>query len=246
MRASLPMYDRPDLRGAHHRLWRGVRAALGHGPDTLSHPANPWDDWTAPDLLLSQTCGYPYRARLHGHVTLVATPEHRLPGCPPGHYASVFVARQSDPRSDPVEFAESPFAYNEPLSQSGWAAPATYAADRGFAFIDTRRTGAHVASARAVADGHADLAALDAQTWRLMQRHDPAARHLRVIAMTDPTPALPYITGPDRVPAPLRAALAQAIRTLPAPDRDALGLYGLVTIPAAVYLAVPTPAPPPA
>lgn len=246
MRASLPMYDLPALRGAHDRLWQGIRAELGDGPADLSRPADPWDDWLAPDLCLSQTCGYPYRTRLHGRVTLVAAPDHRLEGCPAGHYASVFVARRDDPRAGIAAFAASPFAYNEALSQSGWAAPAHHAAQLGVTFGDTRPSGSHAASARAVAGGAADLAALDAQSWRLLQRHDPAARHLRVLEMTTPTPALPYICAAGRDPAPLRRALAAGIAALSPQDRDALGLYGVVTLPAEAYLAVPTPQPPPA
>jgi len=246
MRASLPMYDRPELAAAHDRLWQEIRERLDTGPEQLSHPSDLWGDWEAPDLMLSQTCGYPYRARLHGHVTLVATPDYRLPACPPGHYASVFVARADDPRDTPAAFAQSRFAYNERLSQSGWAAPATYAADLGFSFDDTFSTGSHAASAHAVAEGRADLCALDAQTWRLMQAHDPVAEKLRVIGRTTPTPALPYITASGTDPERLRSALAQAVDALSKEDRDTLGLYGIVILPPEAYLQVPTPPPPPA
>lgn len=245
MRASLPMYDRPELAAAHDRLWQGIRTELNTGPDQLSHPADPWDDWQAPDLVLSQTCGFPYRARLHGHVTLVATPDYRLTDCPAGHYRSVFVARAEDPRDTPADFAQSRFAYNEPMSQSGWAAPATYAAHHGFSFGNTVCTGAHAASALAVAEGRADLCALDAQTWRLMQAHDPLAERLRVIDHTTPTPALPYITARGTDAAPLRHALTQAVGALSDVDRAALGLYGIVILPPEAYLRVPTPTPPP-
>jgi hypothetical protein len=30
-------------------------------------------DWLSPELYLSQTCGLPYRAALHGQVQLIAT-----------------------------------------------------------------------------------------------------------------------------------------------------------------------------
>jgi len=246
MRASLPMYDRPELATAHDRLWQGIRARLDSGPEQLSHPTDLWDDWQAPDLLLSQTCGFPYRARLHGHVTLVATPDYRLEHCPPGHYASVFVARVDDPRNNLTAFAEGRFAYNERLSQSGWAAPATHAANCGFSFVNTCSTGSHAASALAVAEGRADLCALDAQSWRLIQAHDSVAKRLRVIDRTTPTPALPYITASGTDPDRLRRALAEAIDALSNGDRDKLGLYGIVVLPPEAYLQVPTPSPPPA
>jgi ABC-type phosphate/phosphonate transport system substrate-binding protein len=244
MIASLPMYDRPETAAANDRLWQGVRAALGWGPERLTRGGDLWTQWLSPDLVLSQTCGYPYRAQLHGKVTLVATPDYGLRGCPPGHYCSVLVARADDPRTDLHAFAKAPFAYNEALSQSGWAAPQTHAQGLGFRFSNLIETGAHGASARAVADGRADLAALDALSWAMMRRHDAVAGALREIARTAPTPALPYITARGRDAGALFAALEQAIAGLDDRDRDALGLRGLCRLPAAAYLAVATPPPP--
>lgn len=245
MIASLPMYDRPELRAAHDRLWAAIRAHLGHGPAALTRGGDPLEHWLSPDLLLSQCCGYPYRARLHGRVALVATPDHRLEGCPPGHYCSVFVARANDARETPAAFARARLAYNEALSQSGWAAPQTHARDHGFAFTDTLCTGAHAASARAVAEGRADIAALDAVSWRMMQAHDDFAAALKEVGRTLPTPALPYITALGRDPAPLCAALGAAIAALAPEDRARLSLWGIREIPAADYLAVPDPPFPP-
>jgi ABC-type phosphate/phosphonate transport system substrate-binding protein len=244
MIASLPMYDRPETAAANDRLWQGVRARLGAGPEHLLREGDLWDHWQSPDLLLSQTCGLPYRSRLHGKVNLVGTPVCDLADCPPGHYCSVFVARRDDPRDDPRDFAGAVLAYNEALSQSGWAAPQGWAAERGFAFERVRRTGAHANSARAVAEGRADIAALDALSWRLMARSDSFAQGLRVIGRTDPTPALPWITAGTRDPAPIRAALTAALAALSAEDRDTLGISGLVEIAPEAYLAQPIPSPP--
>lgn len=245
MIASLPMYDRPETAAANDRLWRGVRRALGAGPRALTRAGDRWAQWQNPDLILSQTCGYPYRARLHGDVTLVGTPVLDLPDCPPGHYRSVIVARADDPRETPEAFATARFAYNEAMSQSGWAAPQNHARELGFAFEVPLWTGGHAASARAVTEGRADCAALDALSWMLMQRHDAFADRLREVARTPPTPALPYITARHRDPAPLFGALADAIAGLSPDDRRTLGLRGITGIPAAAYLAVPTPPPPP-
>jgi len=244
MIASLPMYDRPETAAANDRLWQGVRARLGEGPGELTRDGNPWDHWQSPDLLLSQTCGLPYRSRLYDRVNLVGTPVCDLPDCPPGHYYSVFVARRDDPRDDPRDFAGAVLAYNEALSQSGWAAPQAWAAERGVGFAETLHTGAHANSARAVAEGRADIAALDALSWRLMARTDRFAEGLRVIGRTDPTPALPWITAATRDPAPIRAALAAALAAMSAGDRDTLGISGLVEIAPEAYLAQPLPVPP--
>ncbi len=244
MIASLPMYDRPELQAANDRLWASIRDRLRIGPATLTRNGDIWDHWVSSDLVLSQTCGFPYRARLHGKVQLVGTPDNRLEGCAPGEYCSVFVARADDPRQDIEEFSTARFAFNEPLSQSGWAAAANYAFDRGFSFSNTLKTGGHLNSAKAVADGRADLAAIDALTWRHIQRYDAFAAQLRVVARTDPTPTLPFITSLTQDAASLHAALSKAIDNLSETDRDALSLYGLVDIPAERYLSVRTPTPP--
>ena len=244
MIASLPMYDRPEAHSAHDRFWQAIRKNLGYGPEALTRDGTVWDHWASPELILSQTCGYPYRAHLHGKVTLIGAPDNRLEGCKPGEYCSVFIARKDDTRDEPIQFSGSVFAYNEPLSQSGWAAPAAYAKSRGFGFEILHRTGGHAASAEAVASGKADLAALDALTWRMVERSEKAAEELRVIAHTTPTPTLPYITALSQDPVPIREALRCAMSGLSDADRKLLSIYGLVETPAHQYLSVPNPTPP--
>lgn len=245
MIASLPMYDRPETAGTLDMLWAEIRARLPFdAPAALTRGGDIWTQWQHPDLILSQTCGYPFRARLHGRVQLVAAPDNHLPGCAPGYYNSVLVVRTDDPRSRIADFAEAPFTYNEALSQSGWAAPQTHAAAQEFCFSNGVQTGAHVESARAVAEGRADIASLDALTWRLIQRHEGFAPALREIARTDPTPAPPFITGPGRDGAAVAAALAGALDALSTARRDVLSLHGTAQLDASVYLAVPNPPPP--
>lgn len=241
MIAWLGMYDMPALRAAHDRLWEAMRETLGYGPDRLTREGDPWEIWRSPDLLLAQTCGMPLRTRLYGHVTLVATPDHGLEGCPPGHYRSILVVHRDAPGDTLADFDATTLAYNEPVSQSGWAAPVTHLTASGIRPGKTLRTGAHVASARAVATGEADIAGIDAVTWELLKRHDRVSDTLRVIDVTAPTPALPYITALGRDAPACRTALEAAIAALSPEDRDTLHLRGVVDIPAAAYLAVPNP-----
>lgn len=245
MIASLGMYDFGPAQGANDRLWSLVRGHLrDHGidaPETLTRgePAY-WDAWQSPDLILSQTCGYPFRAKLHGRVAYVGTPDYAVEGCAPGQYRSVFVVRADEPRDTLAAFDGARFAYNEPLSQSGWAAPQTHAEQMGIRLVPTVQTGAHRLSAQAVVDGKADIAALDAVTYALMQDSDLAGG-LRVIGRTAPTPGLPFITARDRDPAPIFEAVREAIDALAPDDRRVLRLRGFVRFPLADYLAVPNP-----
>lgn len=248
MIASLGMYDRAETSAANDRLWAlvrdGLRARGRSAPDTLTRGAAAyWPAWEDPALVLSQTCGFPFRARLKDRVTLLASPDYGLEGCPPGYYASVFVARRDDSRCLP-EFRQTRFAYNEALSQSGWAAPQNHAATMGFQFQPSLMTGGHRLSALAVAEGRADLAALDALTWRFLQRWEPWAANLREVDRTAPTPGLPFIAAKGVDAASTVQSLAEAVGALAPEDRDTLSLRGVVRIEAARYLAVPIPVAP--
>ena len=242
MIATLPMYDRPETQAANDIFWTAIRTELGHGPGALTRAADLWPLWCAPDLLLGQTCGLPYRTRLHDRVQLVGTPDYGITGCPPGHYRSLFITRDATATLSGLNGHR--FAYNEPLSQSGWAAPALHMAQTGLSFGPLLQTGAHRASALAVHQGRADFAALDALTWALIKEHDSFAADLHVIAATTPTPGLPLITAPGRDTDTLFRAVATAIDALSPEIRDTLHLKGLVRISAAAYLAMPTPPPP--
>ncbi len=249
MIAALPMYDRPEIRAVTDRYWQLIRQGLATrgipAPETLRRgDAELMPQWTSPDLLLSQTCGFPFRARLHGQVALVGTPDFGVNGCPPGYYRSVLIARTDDPRTSLAEFDGATLAYNDALSQSGWAAPQNYATALGLAFRAGPATGAHSASLAAVAHGKADLAALDAVTWSLLSEHDPAAASVRVIGQTDPTPGLPYITARGADSAAIFDAIAAAIDRLNPAERAALRLKSIVRIPAEAYLSIPIPVAP--
>ncbi len=248
--AALPMYDRAETRPATRRFWALVRAGLGRrgiaAPAALARPgdAGLWALWEHPRLVLAQTCGLPFRARLAGRVTLVATPDYGLPDCPPGHYRSLLVVRAGDPRGCLADFAGARLAVNDALSQSGWAAVAAHAAALGIAFGAALVTGSHRASAAAVAAGRADLAGIDAVSLALVARWEPGlAARLRVLDRTPPTPGLPLIAAAGADAAATRAAVAEAVAALVPADRAALMLRGLVAIPAADYTALPLPPP---
>lgn len=230
MIASLPMYDRPSTRAANERLWQAMRAALGYGPEALTY-GDPWDIWRSPELLFAQTCSLPYRMDLHRSVEMIATPVHDL-DCPEGHYFSVLIGRDDPPGDNPVG---GTVAVNSFDSHSGWAALPS-----GLAVHAKIVTGSHAASVRAVADGAADLAAIDAVTWGMLQR-DGETKGVRVLATTPPTPALPFITAKGNDVAALRAALATAVEALSAADREALNLIGVTRIAEADYMRLPIP-----
>lgn len=244
MIASLMMYQRPQLAAAHDRLWQAIRLALRDvgidAPEALSQEAEEFSVWKHPDLVLSQTCGMPYRLWLHEAVDLVGTPDYGLDGCAPGYYRSAIVTRKDDPRGDLAAFRDARFAYNQTFSQSGFAAPYFHVGPEAF-FTDILHTGGHVASARAVAEGRADIAALDAVTWRNIEAFEGFADRLGVLDWTAPTPGLPLITAKGRDTDAMFGAVKSAIAGLSPEDAKALGLKGLIRIPKEAYLSVPNP-----
>jgi len=244
------MYDRAEIAGSTNALWEAIRDALRRGgitaPDRLTRAGSLWDHWRHPDLVLSQTCGLPYRKALHDSVTLIGTPDFALPGCPPGHYNSVILMQPDADRIDASEWPGLRLAFNEGLSQSGWAVAMEAARSHGTRFGDYLQTGAHRASVRAVAEARADICFVDAQTWRLMCQWDSLAPKVMEVGRTKPTPGLPLISAAGADAEAIAAAVHRAIGALNEADRRTLGLNGLTWIPPEAYLAQPIPDLPPA
>lgn len=231
MIAALPMYDWPEVRAETDALWSALRDALRaagfDAPAALTRAQDPWPVWRDPDLLLAQTCGLPYAARLADKVALLGAPAYALEGCAPGEYRSAIIVPEDHEAETLADLAGARFAYNARESQSGWAALDRATPIRAH-FGEVTRSGAHRASVRAVAEGRADCAAIDAVSWALARRHDPAAARCRVLTQTAPTPGLPWIAAARfAADTPRIAAAAEtAIAALPPETADALLLTG--------------------
>lgn len=214
MIAALPMYDWPELRAETDQLWSALRDALRlqgiDAPEALTRDRPARAVWSDPDLLLSQTCGWPYVTEVSQWAQLVATPVYAAPGCEGPRYSSALVARAGSPLQR-AEDAQR-IAINSLDSLSGWRAVAGQLPTR----IAKIETGSHRASLAAVAAGEADLAAIDALCWAYAAEIDRDLHAaLRVVGWTPKLPALPFITArsaaPETVDA-LRLALSAALR----------------------------------
>jgi len=239
------MYDRAETRPAYSRLWTSIRDKLRdagiNAPDALNHGLDPWMDWQARDLLLSQCCSFPYRTEFKDKLHIVGTPDFGLDGCPGGYYRSVIVMRRGQDLPSGERLATARWAVNDQRSQSGWAAAMTQFSGQPSAIDSAEITGSHRASAEAVAKGLADIAALDAQTWRMISKWDSFADNLTVVAQTQPTPGLPLVTAHSDLIAPLYQATSAAISEMPEPDRQTTGIQRLARIPRDIYLKLPLP-----
>lgn len=239
MFASLPMYDRASNVASHDAFWRLLRDELHAqgipAPDTLNRAVEHMTGWGRSDLVLGQICNLPYRAIFSGRVTLIGAADYGLDDCPAGHYRSVIIAHKDAPNQPLTKYATARFAANALGSHSGYGAPQEWAQSHGFLLPSPILTGSHDASLRYVAEGRADIAALDAQTWALQQRDMPQANQVRIIAHTKTSPGMSFITRLGMDPAPFRMAISQAIAQLDPVDANNLGLKGCIDLPAADY-----------
>lgn len=256
-RAGLFMYAPVERRPAVEAWWAGLRRHLRaegvDAPEALEWPTDLQAHWTAPDLVLSQTCGYPLTHALAGRVAYVATPHYDAPGCEGARYCSTIVVRSEDGGARLLDFEGRRLAFNSLDSQSGrhglraTLAGALSAAGRTAPaapfFAAAVETGGHRESLAAVREGRADLCAVDAVTAALLEDAAPQEwAGLAVLGWTPTAPGLPLITArrtsPERIAA-IRRALTGALGDPGlAKTRRALRLSGVSVLGADAYQAV--------
>jgi ABC-type phosphate/phosphonate transport system substrate-binding protein len=220
--AALPMYNvSPALAADWHALLADVLRRVEPAA-LIVEPEDLHAFWRRPDLLLSQTCGYPYVLGLNETVQLIATPQFDAPGCEGANYSSVIVTRSNAPFDSIEACRGARAAFNATDSNSGYNAlrhaVAPYSRDGGF-FGETLETGSHLGSLRAVAGNRADVAAIDCVTMAFARDAYPELTgRLRDIGTTRTTPGLPLIASkhvPPEQAGALRAALDEALGAQP-------------------------------
>ena len=240
--ASLPMYDLPEIRAETAAWWRGLarhfrKQGVDEVPDDpAGTPPDPHDHWTSPDLLFSQTCGFPLVARLGGRVRVVATPSYAAPGCRGADYVSRVVVAEGAAAAGYGDLAGATLAVNSRESHSGYNVLRGMPGGLGH-FAAEVLSGSHRHSLGMVARGEADAAAIDAVTHALLADHAPAAlAGTRVLCHTPAAPGLPYVTSMNTDPEPLRAGLMEALADPAlAPIREALLLSGAEVVSEETY-----------
>ncbi|WP_337263853.1 MULTISPECIES: phosphate/phosphite/phosphonate ABC transporter substrate-binding protein [unclassified Serratia (in: enterobacteria)] len=233
---SLPMYGvshqqvEPFWQALHDKL---QQLGMAEVPQALSWPQDLLAHWQSPDLLLSQTCGYPLAALLP-QVQLVGTYHYRVEGCSGANYSSWLVVRDNEPGERLADFRGRVAAYNSRDSQSGYNSLLTLVAplaQQGRFFRQAIASGAHYESMKMILRGQADIAAIDCVSFALLKRAQPqAVAGLKIIGRTAAVPGLPLITAAGTTPrqlALLRAA-ASAMVNDPASENLLIGDFSLV------------------
>lgn len=231
--AALPMYDWPERRAEVDAQWTAIRDHLRarglDAPQQLTRGTGDLlDFWKRPDLMFSQTCWGPMEQGLDAFVHVVAQPSYSgIEGGDRQLYSSAIVMRRREigkssiaAPSDgaavlPLDLIRGQrFAYNVPDSMSGIIGVTRDLEAAGediSIFSELVETGGHRGSIRAVADGRADVAAIDCLSWALGQEYEPPARDLAVVGWTARRKGLPYITA-SRTSPTVVAALREALR----------------------------------
>jgi ABC-type phosphate/phosphonate transport system substrate-binding protein len=253
--AALPMYN---VTPQHDALWRALLRdtldAFAHagGPREVDLPAALPHDlltlWRRPDLLLSQTCGFPYRMLgIADTVHLLATPAFDAEGCEGALYRSVLVvsARAWDAGATSIAACRGRrAACNGADSHSGMNAlrhaVAPYARGGRF-FSSVEWVGSHLNALRALGAGEADVAAIDCVTLAYVRDALPdLLRDVRTIGLSAAAPGLPFIAS-RLLPQQQVAWLRDALDTACAADTQrarTLRLRGFVRLTAADYARI--------
>jgi ABC-type phosphate/phosphonate transport system substrate-binding protein len=213
--AALPMYNVTPALATAWRAWLDDVLRMAKPACRIVEPDEELHGfWRRPNILLSQTCGYPLMHGLHEQVQVIATPRFDAPGCEGADYSSVLVTRAQSQFDSLAACRGARAAYNQADSNSGMNvfrhAVAPLARNHAF-FSGVLRTGSHLGSLRAVAENRADVAAIDCVTFAFVCDELPElARRVRQIGVTAASPGLPLIAS-NNVPSATIETLREAL-----------------------------------
>jgi len=220
--AELLMYTAPEpIRVASERWLTRILEHLGHSRLNAGKHSLP-ELWLSPDLLLTQTCGYPLMTALRGQVRIIGRPRYELPDASAGNHCSLILSRADDSRKTLPAFRNSRGVINSEDSNSGMNLLRQRLAPlhlNGQFFASVGISGGHRESLRWLRGNRADLAAIDSVTYAYLAQHAPEeVRGLRVVARSALSPTLPFITvasATDEQVEQLRQVMNQTLGELP-------------------------------
>src|SRR5262245_36380519 len=114
---SLPMYDWPEIRQETDCWWAGLcrhfqAAGFRDLPKEHDRMTALHDQWRSPDLLFTQTCGYPLLHQFDGMWEILGTPCYAAAGCKGAAYCSNIVVREDSPVLVVQDLRGRPAVYN--------------------------------------------------------------------------------------------------------------------------------------
>ncbi|MFM1761903.1 MAG: hypothetical protein RL478_1513 [Actinomycetota bacterium] len=204
------MYDIAEVHASTMQIVEALAAALcaigldAHAdvPIALGH-ADLLRYWSSDGMLLSQSCGLPFIEDLHDVVDIVGTPLWTDISDDRGRYQTVIVVRESLAVTSIDKAQGLRPVINNSRSLSGWCSLGVALANGAGGVQGAKpsvhpyvESGGHAASLQMLQNGEADIASIDAATFRLLSSHRPAlTSNLRVIGQGPLVPATPFIVS---------------------------------------------------
>lgn len=230
------MYNIAEMHPVYHAFWQSLRRRAGRRgvtglPEALDLAAPAVPERIGPEVVFTQVCGFPLLTRLRGQAAILVTPVYDVPGCEGPTHTAFFIVRDDSPFVRLEDLRGSRIACNSLLSNSGMNLPRRTIADiaNGKPFFGERlMTGSHTASIAAVAEGRADVAAVDCVTDAVFRRHRPGLMaRIRILARSVPSPSLPFVTSSATDPATVDA-LRACLLEMPGDDEGRALCAGLL------------------
>tara|TARA_Y100000814_G_scaffold77547_2_gene49547 strand:- start:575 stop:1321 length:747 start_codon:yes stop_codon:yes gene_type:complete len=204
---GFPWYDSSKTMDLWSGFWVVMhQMLLSRGiqnlPFELDRKTDPRDQWSHPQLLLSQCCGLDLHYHDMDHIVPVARPAIPELQCEPGDYYSYVIVRGDVKNSGRI-------VVNNERSRSGCTSLLEWLRNRGLRPELTLVSGSHQESIRYIKQGVADIAAIDAYSANFLDMTE-----LKIVGTTRPTAAPPFITRLDiDIPRELLIeALEEAVR----------------------------------
>ena len=205
------------------------------------------NSFRSPNMVIGHTCGLPLLERWQSTYLPVSVPLFDIPGCNGTRYRSWLVCQANDSRDSLREFRDTRVAINGRDSNSGMnVLRHEIVSLLDGAHVDPSEryfkrviiSGSHEASLRAVANGEADLAAIDVVSYFHLTRLEPAlSRQTRIFSSTVETTGLPFVVprkpnsgDPDLTAVRYTEALNKCYKELPEPMKQVLRLRGFCKV----------------
>ena len=247
-RASLPIYNLPEMRASNAAFWHAIRFELlrqgvKNVPAALSFDRPPVPSEIGRDTLFTQVCGYPLQTIYRGQAKLLGAPIYAVEQCSNATHGGVFIVHRDAGFEQLTDLRGCRFVYNSRYSNSGMNLPRRSIADiaGGKPFFGSiTETHSQPGNIERVARGEADATCVDCVTYAFFRRHRPTLGELtRVLAVTPPSPSIPFVTSseaPDDLKVCLQKALLSVARCAEWADvRAGLMLLDIVPIDAPNY-----------
>ena len=184
---SLPWYDVAATHESLDDFWSVLRreledAGIDELPRGLDRTTPLRDQWQRPGLIVSQCCGLDLFTRAAESLVPIARPLFSDIDCEPGNYFSHIVAIgkvNGQPRRAVI---------NSASSRSGCAALLEWATEQGWLNLEVVISGSHRESLHYLRDDLADIAAIDAHSWNLLDNSG-----ISIIGQSGAAPAPPFV-----------------------------------------------------